>query len=130
MPFSGLSDCKRRAAINQKGHNNVIEFPDKVFQQWGAVAQILTPYLRLLGATKADAQEIIATLQLRLEQLGVPPSLSTLRSVPGPLADDQNATGKEPPKVKTMQAPPTWKSENVRTMLELARLEYQLFQAH
>jgi hypothetical protein len=109
--------------------NNVIEFPDKVFHQWGAVAQVLTPYLQLLGATKADAKEIIARLQVQWEQLGVPPGPSTLRSVPGLLADEQNTTSKEVPKVKAMRNPQPWKSENARTMLEFARLEYQLFQA-
>ena len=109
--------------------NNVIEFPDKVFHQWGAIAQVLTPYLRLLGATKADAQEIITRLKLQWEQLGVAPGPSTLRSVPGPLAHEQNATREDIPKVKAVRTPPTWKSKNVRTMLEFARLEHQLFQA-
>jgi hypothetical protein len=109
--------------------NNVIEFPDKVFHQWGAIAQVLTPYLRLLGATKTDTQEIISLLKLQWEQLGVAPGPSTLRSVPGLPADEQNTTSKEIHKVKAMRSPQPWKSENARTMLEFARLEYQLFQA-
>jgi hypothetical protein len=112
-----------------KGHmNNVIEFPHKVFQQWGAIAQVLTPYLQLLGATKADAQEIIIRLKLQWEQLGVAPGASILRSVPAPLTDEQNAPGKEISKVKALHTTPNWKSQNVRTMLEFAKLEHQLFQ--
>jgi hypothetical protein len=109
--------------------NNVIEFPDKVFRQWGAVAQVLTPYLCLLGATTAEAREIISRMQVRWEELGVPLSLPALRSVPKPLPDRQDAATKGTPGEQAMQTSPARNPENARTMLEFARLEYQRSQA-
>lgn len=67
--------------------NNVIEFPIKVFQQWGPHAQALTTYLRCLGATISESRDIIEGLKADWERMSLPlslpshlqPSLSKLR---------------------------------------------------
>lgn len=109
--------------------NNVIAFPDKVFPQWGAIAQALSAYLLQLGATNAQSREIVVRLQARWEQLGVPPALPFLRLIPELRPGEQYEAGKAGLEGRSMQLSRHWKSENARTLLELARLEYGLSQA-
>jgi hypothetical protein len=108
---------------------NVIEFPDKVFPQWGAIAQVLTAYLRHLGATNAESKEIVVRLQVRWEQLGVPLALPSLCLIPELLPGEHYEVSKVGLNAQAMQISLHWKSENARTLLELARLEYDLSQA-
>lgn len=55
--------------------DNIIEFPTKVFRQWGACAQALTTYLRCLGATISESKDIIEGLQVDWERMSLPLSL-------------------------------------------------------
>jgi hypothetical protein len=109
--------------------NNVIEFPDKVFPQWGAIAQALTAYLRHLGATHAESNEIVVRLRARWEQLGIPLALPSLRWIPELLPGEQYEVSKVGLNGQAMQISRHWKSESARTLLELARLEYDLSHA-
>jgi hypothetical protein len=107
--------------------NNVIEFPDKVFPRWEAIAQALTVHLRELGATNAESKEIIVRLQVRWEQLGVPLALPALRLIRELLPGEQDLT-RAGPGEDARQFSRHWRSENARTLLELAKLEYDLSQ--
>lgn len=104
--------------------DNVIEFPDKVFPRWGAIAQALSVYLRHLGATNGESREIIARLQANWEKTGVPLALPALRLIPAPQSDEEDALAKGELKGQAALISRHWKSENARTLLELAKLEY------
>jgi hypothetical protein len=125
-----LAERLRSAAnVNQENTmNKVIEFPDKVFPQWGAIAQAISAYLRHLGATNAMSAEIVVRLQVRWEQLGVPLALPSLRLIPELLPGEQYEVSKVGLNGQDMQVSGHWKSESARTLLELARLEYDLSQ--
>ena len=110
--------------------NVVLAFPNKVFVEWGAVAQELGSYLTLLGATKPQAREIIGRLQRRWETLGAPLGLQGLRSIPKPPADEQGAAAKAAGNGHDAGPVSYWKSQHLRTLLELARREYQQLPVH
>jgi hypothetical protein len=118
---------RRAAKVNQENTmNNVIEFPDKVFAQWGAIAQALTAHLRHLGASNGESREIVVRLQARWEQLGIPPALPALRLISEPLPTEQNDVTKLALRGEAMHISRHWKSASARTLLELARLEYAI----
>jgi hypothetical protein len=126
LPAQASSGCGQPYQENTM--NNVIEFPDKVFPLWGAIAQALNAYLRNLGATNAESKEIVVRLQVKWEQPGTPPTVPSLRLIPGPLPGEQHEASKARPDGQTMQILPHWKSQSARTLLELARREYNLSQ--
>lgn len=105
--------------------NNVIAFPDKVFPQWGAIAQAIVAYLRHLGATNGEAKEIVGRLQARWEQLGVVQPAAALRLIPESTDGEGSEASQAARAEQAMQVSRHWKSENARTLLEFAKLEYQ-----
>jgi hypothetical protein len=121
---------QRAVNVNQGNTmNKVIAFPDKVFPQWGAVAQALTAHLRHLGASNGESREIVLRLQARWEQLGVPLAVPALRLIPDLLPGQENDGAKVALNGQAAQISRHWTSESARTLLELARLEYGLSQA-
>lgn len=48
----------------------VLEFPAKVFAQWGAVAQEIVPYLTQRGVKRDEICAVLERLRIRWEQLG------------------------------------------------------------
>jgi hypothetical protein len=48
--------------------NNVIEFPKKIFGQWGAIAQEIISLLRSAGANKMQADLIVERMRMKWHQ--------------------------------------------------------------
>jgi hypothetical protein len=105
--------------------NKIIDFPDKVFLEWGAVAQELVPYLKGLGANKEEARRIIDKVRGRWDQPGTPAVSDLAPVVFIRRSDDRMSLFTPPFDASGLHAGRRWKSENARTLLALARFEYQ-----
>lgn len=109
--------------------NNVLNFPDKVFLQWEAVAQVLAPYLKHLGATKDEAKKIIGRLEGQWEQPAVALDKQAWQLILCSLPGAQHKPNKQELLNQGAPAAQGWKFANVRTLLELARVEFHTSQS-
>ncbi|KFI06699.1 hypothetical protein JN27_13535 [Massilia sp. BSC265] len=105
--------------------NVVVEFPKKIFVQWGALAQELASSLSRLGATKAEVKEITARLQVKWEQPDTPPTPKGLCVIPSLEAGKQAAEAGPADKKRPLRTCAYWESQDARTLIELARYEYR-----
>jgi hypothetical protein len=106
------------------GH--IIDFPEKVFPEWGAIAQELVPYLKNLGATKEEIRQVIDKVRGRWDQIDPPPASDSL-----PVAfirkSDEGLPPSTPPfGTRRAHGARHWKLENARTLIALAKFEYQV----
>ncbi|RZA34507.1 MAG: hypothetical protein EOP92_15330 [Lysobacteraceae bacterium] len=101
----------------------VLEFPSKIFTQWGAIAQEIASHLAQRGIKRDEICAVIERLKARWEQLESVPSSQG--------ADTETSDGFE-----TGQAPQAredrdlfvsrhWRSQPARTLIEAAMADFQ-----
>jgi hypothetical protein len=104
--------------------DKIIEFPSKIFSQWGAIAQEIAPYLAQRGANKGDIAEVIGRLKTRWEQLEVVPAVGQ-QTVTGPAARESVAGITSLVDENNLHASRHWKSQSARAMIEFAFADYR-----
>jgi len=101
--------------------NKVLEFPSKIFLQWGAIAQEIVPYLAQHGASREEIRAVIDRVRIRWEQLEL--------ASPGNRAgiDDEHeaaqASGEQ--EEHDIYTSRHWRSQPARTLIESAGADYQ-----
>lgn len=105
--------------------NNVIEFPTKIFRQWGPNAQALTTYLSCLGATTGEAGAIVNRLQLEWERTGLPLTGQAPQQIAKPGSNKLKYANNDGIKFHVREMPRHVGSKTARNLFELARLEYE-----
>ena len=103
---------------------NVLLFPNKVFREWGAVAQALAGYLSSLGATTYEARDIIDRLQVKWARQGVPLTRPILRQVPTSPRGQPEYGNSIGIKFHTRDMPRNPASDGAWSLFELAKLDY------
>lgn len=101
----------------------VLEFPSKIFIQWGAIAQEIVPYLAQRGVRREEICAVVERLRARWEQLDSAPSgpgteietpdVPDTAQVPGSLEE------------RAMNVSRHWRSQPARTLIESALDDYQ-----
>jgi hypothetical protein len=105
--------------------SKIIDFPERVFHEWGAIAQELAPYLKSLGATKAEAQKIIDKIKAEWERLGTPAASDSPDVAFKRRYREKMSLVTPPFDLPRVQAGRHWKLESARTLIALAKFEYQ-----
>ena len=103
---------------------NVLLFPNKVFREWGAIAQALASYLSSLGATTYEARDIIDRLQVKWSRHGVPLTRPILRQVPASPRGQPEYSDSTGIRYHTRDMPRNPASDAGRSLFELAKLDY------
>jgi len=100
----------------------VLEFPAKVFLQWGAIAQEIVPYLAQRGVKREEICAVIDRLRTRWEQLDPSPSGATVLALIGKdkAADSSGKRGKY-----GMHASRYWRSQPARALIESSLADYK-----
>lgn len=103
--------------------NTVLEFPSKVFNQWGAIAQEIAPYLARHGAKKEEIRAVVERLKTRWEQLeSAPTGSGTVIEMPAkPGAAEVSGSLEESDRYVSRH----WRSQSARTLIESAMADYQ-----
>lgn len=103
--------------------NNVLEFPSKVFLQWGAIAQEIVPYLAQHGAKKEEIRAVIDRLRTSWEQLeAVPAAHDAGAESPGRPGNEKASDALEEHSVYVSRH---WKSQTARTLIQFAMADYR-----
>ncbi|VXB97748.1 hypothetical protein [Massilia sp. 9I] len=101
----------------------VLEFPPKVFVQWGAIAQEIVPYLVQRGVKRDEISAVLERLKTRWEQLdpALPdtPDAGLLDGDMGTKAARQREEDGE------LYVSRHWKSQSARMLIESALADYQ-----
>jgi hypothetical protein len=105
--------------------SNIIDFPERVFHEWGAIAQELVPYLKSLGASKAEAQKIIDKIKAEWERLGTPAASDSPAVAFNRRFREKTSLVTPPFDIRKTQSGRHWKLESARTLIALAKFEYQ-----
>lgn len=92
--------------------NKVLEFPSKIFVQWGAIAQEIVPYLAQRGAKREEIRAVVDRLRAKWEQLECPDT-------------PQTAEVSERMEEGDLYVSRHWRSQSARTLIESAMLDYQ-----
>ena len=101
----------------------VLEFPTKVFAQWGAIAQEIIPYLGQRGAKREEIYAVIDRLRIKWEQSELAPS--------GDATDVEISDTRETVALSGnlrehgTHVPRHWKSQSARTLIESAITDYE-----
>lgn len=103
--------------------NNVLEFPSKIFFQWGAIAQEIVPYLAQGGANKEEIRAIVDRLRIRWEQQETPPAAHDAGVELSRRCDDDEAT--EELEARDLYVSRHWKSQPARTLIRFAMADFQ-----
>lgn len=103
--------------------NNVLEFPSKVFLQWGAIAQEIVPYLAQHGAKKDEIRAVIDRLRINWEQLeAVPAAHDGGVAWSGSQLSEETSEELDEHSVYVSRH---WKSQTARTLIRFAMADYQ-----
>lgn len=100
--------------------HTVLEFPAKVFDQWGAIAQEIVPYLVQRGVGRDDIPAVLERVRARWAQL-VPP-LPGDADMPLP---DQAANVSRQQEEGELYASRHWRTQSARILIESAGADYQ-----
>jgi hypothetical protein len=107
--------------------DNVIQFPGKDQRQWAGVAEELKPFLSHLGATDQEILVLLKKLQPRWEQLGRSFQLKQQQySIPEPITFAQIEAINAALQAQAEAIAGQLKTEHGQTLLEFAKLEFQL----
>jgi hypothetical protein len=79
-----------------------------------------------LGATAEEMPGLLSRLRGKWEQLGVQTDIQLPFSIPGPLSEEQVAAFEAALREQAAHICGLWKEDGARTLLEFAKLEYQL----
>ena len=102
--------------------NTVLEFPAKVFVQWGAIAQEIVPYLAQRGVKRDEIPAVLDRLRTRWEQLD--PALPDAADTPlldRAEADEASRQLEE----GELYVSRHWRSQSARMLIESAIADYQ-----
>ena len=100
----------------------VLEFPAKVFVQWGAIAQEIVPYLAQRGVTRDEICAVLDRLRTRWEQLDPAPPGNTGAAL---LDGDEAAAASSQLEEGELYVSRHWRSQSARMLIESAMLDYQ-----
>lgn len=100
----------------------VLEFPAKVFVQWGAIAQEIVPYLAQRGVRRDEICSVLDRLKTRWEQLG-PASPHDAGAVS--LLGDDAAHDPRRQEESVLYVSRHWRSQPARMLIESALADYQ-----
>lgn len=106
--------------------NNVIEFPGKDVRQWAGIAEEMKIYLSGLGADEEEIKQVLIRLQGHWNNLGAPVVLSAPYTLPADMTPEQVAATEAAVRVRVAELTELHKLEHGKTLMEFARLEYQL----
>ncbi len=100
----------------------VLEFPSKIFIQWGAIAQEIVPYLAQRGIKREEISAVVERLRTRWEQLeparsGQGTDITALDAA----AAAEASVGLEE---RALFASRHWRSQPARTLIEAAMADY------
>ncbi|KFI09101.1 hypothetical protein [Massilia sp. BSC265] len=101
----------------------VLQFPSKIFIQWGAIAQEIVPYLAQRGVKREEIRAVVERLRARWEQLDPAPSGQGTESE----TSDAPETAQVPGSLEegAMYISRHWRSQPARTLIESAMADYQ-----
>jgi hypothetical protein len=103
--------------------DKVLEFPTKVFVQWGAIAQEIVPYLAQRGARREEICAVIDRVRIKWEQLELVQS-GRARGVElsdQPEIADVSLSQEEGDRYVSRH----WRSQSARTLIESAMTDYE-----
>jgi len=96
----------------------VLEFPAKVFDQWGAIAQEIVPYLVQRGVKRDEIPAVLARVRTRWDQLApVGPCAALSEADEAAQACGQDEEGE-------LYASRHWRSQTARMLIESAMADY------
>ncbi|MCA1855212.1 hypothetical protein LE190_04645 [Massilia oculi] len=99
--------------------HTVLEFPAKVFGQWGAIAQEIVPYLVQHGVKRDAIPAILERIRARWDQ-SAPPAAPRAA-----LSDcDEAARASGQWEEGELYASRHWRSQSARTLIESAMADY------
>jgi hypothetical protein len=102
--------------------HTVLEFPAKVFVQWGSIAQDIASYLAQRGVHREEIVAVLDRLRARWEQLEPPPPGATgIAFLDADTATEASAKLEE----GEVYASRHWRSQPARTLIESAVADYQ-----
>jgi len=100
----------------------VLEFPAKIFLQWGAIAQEIVPYLSQRGVKCEEICAVVDRLRIRWEQLDPALSGTTVLA----LIDRDKTSGSSGKRGEHgMRASRHWRSQPARALIESSLADYQ-----
>jgi hypothetical protein len=102
--------------------HTVLEFPTKVFAQWGAIAQEIVPYLAQRGVKRDEICAVLDRLRTRWEQLDPAPPGN-----PGTALLDGDDVAEVSSRLEEgeLYVSRHWKSQSARMLIESAMADYQ-----
>lgn len=103
--------------------HTVLEFPPKVFVQWGAIAQEIVPYLVQRGVKREEIPAVIERLRTRWEQLD--PDLPATPDTGLPDGDRGEEAARQREEEGELYVSRHWKSQSARMLIESALADYQ-----
>lgn len=106
--------------------NNVIQFPAKDARQWAGVAEEHRTLLAHFGATAEEGAALLVRLRSHWARLGVPYDLKLEYSIPGPVSQEQSAAFESALRLQASRIVERHKEEHAQTLLDFARLEFEL----
>lgn len=101
--------------------HTILEFPAKVFVQWGAIAQEIVPYLAQRGVKRDEIGAVLARLRARWEQQDPALSDTTGAAWPEDAATHLSCQLEEDESYVSRH----WKSQPARMLIESAMLDHQ-----
>lgn len=101
----------------------VLEFPPKVFVQWGAIAQEIVPYLVQRGVKRDEIPAVLERLRIRWEQLD--PALPDTPDAGALVGDRGSEAATQRDEEGELYVSRHWKSQSARMLIESALADYQ-----
>lgn len=102
--------------------HTVLEFPAKIFSQWGAIAQEIVPYLSQRGVKRDEICAIVDRLRIRWEQLDpAPPGTAVLALIDR----DKTAVPSGKRRGHGLHRSQPWRLQPARALIEAALADYQ-----
>lgn len=101
----------------------VLEFPPKVFAQWGAIAQEIVPYLVQRGVKSDEIPAVLERLRTRWQQLK--PALPDTPDAGLADADREREAATQREEEAELYMSRHWKSQSARMLIESALADYQ-----
>ena len=102
--------------------HTVLEFPAKIFSQWGAIAQEIVPYLSQRGVKRDEICAIVDRLRIRWEQLApAPPGAAVLALIGRDKTEDSSGKRGE----HGMHPSRHWRLQPARVLIQAALADHQ-----
>ncbi|MEW6369835.1 MAG: hypothetical protein AB1584_02785 [Pseudomonadota bacterium] len=102
--------------------HTVLEFPAKVFVQWGAIAQEIVPYLVQRGVKRDELPAVLDRLRTRWEQLD--PALRNAADTPLRDGDEADEASRQLEEAE-LYVSRHWRSQSARMLIQSAMADYQ-----